>query len=65
LIESGKLFESIGLPLLDPAVDRAMICGSPPMLKELSALLVARGFQPSTHVGDPGDFVIERSFVER
>jgi ferredoxin--NADP+ reductase len=65
LIESGKLFESIGLPPLDPAVDRAMICGGPAMLKELSALLVSRGFQPSTHVGDPGDFVIERAFVER
>src|SRR5471030_3247438 len=44
LIESGKLFESIGLPPLDPAVDRAMICGSPAMLTELSSLLVSRGF---------------------
>lgn len=65
LIETGKLFASIGLPPLHPKDDRAMICGSPEMLSELSALLVARGFQPSSHVGDPGDFVIERSFVER
>ena len=34
LVESGKLFEDIGLPPLDPAVDRAMICGSAPMLKD-------------------------------
>ena len=65
LIESGQLFENIGLPPLDAAVDRAMICGSPGMLTELSTLLTSRGFKPSTHVGDPGDFVIERSFVER
>ena len=38
-IESGKLFIDIGLPRLDPAVDRAMICGSPAMLKETSELL--------------------------
>jgi len=33
-IESGQLFKDIGLPPLDPAVDRAMICGSPSMLKK-------------------------------
>ncbi|MFM8460821.1 MAG: ferredoxin--NADP reductase, partial [Polynucleobacter victoriensis] len=27
-IETGQLFKDIGLPPLDPAVDRAMICGS-------------------------------------
>ena len=27
LIESGKIFEDLGLPPLDPAQDRAMICG--------------------------------------
>ncbi|WP_289283338.1 ferredoxin--NADP reductase, partial [Methylophaga sp. UBA5088] len=32
LITSGKLFEDIGLPPLDPEHDRAMICGSPQML---------------------------------
>ncbi len=65
LIESGKLFEDVGLPSLDPAVDRVMICGSPAMLTDLSALLDARGFSISPHIGDPGDYVIERSFVTR
>lgn len=65
LIESGKLFEDIGLPTLDPAVDRAMICGSPTMLKDTSALLDARGFKISRHIGAPGDYVIERAFVEK
>jgi ferredoxin--NADP+ reductase len=65
LIESGKLFEDIGLPPLDPAVDRGMICGSPQMLEDTSALLDRRGFQISPRIGEPGDYVIERAFVEK
>ncbi|MGO9994430.1 MAG: ferredoxin--NADP reductase [Steroidobacteraceae bacterium] len=65
LIETGKLFADVGLPSLDPAVDRVMICGSPAMLKDLSALLDVRGFLISPHVGEAGDYVIERSFVSR
>jgi ferredoxin--NADP+ reductase len=65
LIESGKLFEDIQLPALDPAHDRIMICGSPAMLTDLSSLLDARGFRISPHVGQPGDYVVERSFVAR
>jgi ferredoxin/flavodoxin---NADP+ reductase len=65
LIETGKLFEDIGLPALDPARDRAMICGSPTMLRDTCALLDARGFAMSPHIGVPGDYVIERAFVEK
>lgn len=64
LVESGKLFDDIGLPPLDPARDRAMICGSPSMLKDTAGLLDARGFEISPHTGAPGDYVIERAFVE-
>ena len=65
LIESGKLFEDIGLPSLDPAVDRVMICGSPAMLEDSCALLDKRGFEVSPRIGTPGDYVIERAFVEK
>jgi ferredoxin--NADP+ reductase len=65
LVESGKLFEDIGLPPLDPAVDRAMICGSPAMLDDSCKMLDARGFKISPHIGAPGDYVIERAFVEK
>jgi ferredoxin--NADP+ reductase len=65
LIESGKLFEDIGMPPLSPATDRIMICGSPAMLADLSVLLDERGFEISPHVGEPGDYVIERAFVSR
>ena len=65
LIESGKLFADIGLSPIDPATDRAMLCGSPGMLKNLATLLDNRGFQVSPHIGHPGDYVIERAFVEK
>jgi len=65
LVESGRLFDDIGLPPLDPARDRAMICGSPSMLKDTCALLDARGFAISPQTGVAGDYVIERAFVEK
>lgn len=65
LIESGKLFEDIGLPPLDPKTDRGMICGSPTMLTDTRALLDKRGFVVSPNQGTPGDYVFERAFVEK
>ena len=65
LIESGKLFSDIGMPPLSPVTDRIMICGSPAMLADLSVLLDERGFEISPHVGEAGDYVIERAFVSR
>jgi len=65
LIRSGKLFADVGLPPLDPARDRAMVCGSPAMLKDVQALLDGLGFVASPRVGEAGDYVIERAFVEK
>ena len=65
LVNSGKLFADIGLPHFDPNTDRAMICGSPQMIRDCCALLDARGFEVSPHIGAMGDYVIERAFVEK
>ena len=65
LLDSGKLCADVGLPPIDPANDRVMICGSPAMLKSISALLDQRGFGVSPRIGTPGDYVIERAFVDR
>jgi ferredoxin--NADP+ reductase len=65
LLESGKLCRDLHLPELDPATDRVMVCGSPAMLTDSCALLDKRGFAISPHIGEPGDYVIERAFVER
>ena len=64
-IESGQLFNDIGLPPLDPSIDRAMICGSPSMLKETAEMLDTRGFKVSPSLGQMGDYVFERAFVEK
>ncbi|MBP5997858.1 MAG: ferredoxin--NADP reductase [Azonexus sp.] len=65
LILTGKLFDDLGIEPLDPATDRGMICGSPAMLKEISAMLDGFGFQISPRIGEMGDYVIERAFVEQ
>jgi ferredoxin--NADP+ reductase len=64
LMESGKLFSDVGLPAFDLEQDRFMLCGSPSMLKDLTAILDARGFEEARH-GDRGHYVIERAFVEK
>ena len=64
-IQSGKLFEDIGEPPLSCVTDRAMICGSPAMLKETADMLDAAGFVVSPSAGEQGDYVFERAFVER
>jgi ferredoxin--NADP+ reductase len=42
-----------------------MICGSPSMLKDTCALLDEYGLKVSPRLGEPGDYVFERAFVER
>ncbi len=63
LIASGKLFEDIGLPPMNPTDDRVMICGSPQMLRDTETLLDAKGFTVSPRIGQLGDYVIERAFA--
>ena len=65
VMETGRLFDDIGLPALDPAHDRVMICGSQAMNKDCCDLLDARGFTMSPRIGVAGDYVIERAFVEK
>lgn len=65
LIANGKLFADTGLPQIDPQQDRAMLCGGPAMLEETAALLDSLGFVVSPRIGVPGQYVIERAFVEK
>jgi ferredoxin--NADP+ reductase len=63
LLDSGKLARDIGLQQVSPEDDRFMLCGSPSMLKDLGAMLRARGFRESRN-GELGHYVVERAFVE-
>ena len=65
LLRSGKLCSDVGLPPIDPRTDRAMLCGSPGMLRDTCALLDALGFSVSPQQGMAGDYVLERAFVDK
>jgi len=63
LIESGKLFEDLGVAPLDPAIDRGMICGSMDFLHDTKALLEKAGLTEGAN-SKPAEFVVERAFVD-
>ena len=63
-LENGALAEGVGLPAVDCAHDRFMLCGSPEMLSDLREILDARGFDEG-NTGEPGAYVIEKAFVEK
>lgn len=62
LIRSGKLFKDLGVPRLEVGSDRAMICGSIEMTKELKLLMEEHGLKEGAN-SEPAEFVIERAFV--
>jgi len=62
LIESGELFDRLGVPALSAENDRVMLCGSPDMLRDTRALLESRGFEEG-NMSTPGHFVLEKAFV--
>lgn len=65
LLSTGQLCDDLGIPRLDVAVDRAMLCGSPAMLDDTCKMLDAMGFKISPKQGERGDYLIERAFVEK
>ena len=54
LIESGEVFRDIGIPRLDPAVDRAMVCGSLAFNLDIKALLEKAGLREGAN-SEPAD----------
>jgi ferredoxin--NADP+ reductase len=62
LIESGEVFRDIGIPPLDPKVDRAMVCGSLAFNLDIKALLEKAGLHEGAN-SDPAEFVVEKAFV--
>ena len=64
LVTTGKLNDDLGLAPLSAAEDRMMMCGSPDMLRDLVEIVRERGFAEGNS-SEPGQFVIEKAFVER
>lgn len=62
LIETDRLFEIIGTGPLSPETDRAMICGSLEMTRDIAALMGQAGLKEGAN-SNPGSYVIEKAFV--
>jgi len=64
-IRSGAFFTDLGLPGggFDPEHDRVMLCGSMDMIKETASLLEGYGLTEGSNA-KPGDYVLERAFVD-
>lgn len=62
LITSGKLFEALGMPPLNPETDRAMICGSMEMIQDTKQLMLDAGLTEGSNAA-PAEFVIEKAFA--
>ncbi|GAB1377773.1 ferredoxin--NADP reductase [Pararhodobacter aggregans] len=62
-LTSGKVFADLGLEgPLDPARDRAMVCGSLAFNKDVAAVLEGFGLEEGSNSA-PADYVIEKAFV--
>jgi ferredoxin--NADP+ reductase len=64
LIFSGKLPADLGLPPVDRAHDRVMLCGSPGLLADFGKWFEEGGWVEGTNTRQ-GEFVIEKAFVEK
>ena len=62
LIDTGELFEKLGVPKLDPETDRGMICGSMEMINDTKQRLLDAGLVEGSNAS-PAQFVIEKAFA--
>ena len=60
LIASGKLFGDLGVPELDPKVDRLMLCGGPRSAGRPEGHVDGRRGYDEGAVATPGDYVLEK-----
>jgi ferredoxin--NADP+ reductase len=61
-LSSGKVFADLGLPQMNPAEDRAMVCGSLAFNVDVKAILEGFGLREGAN-SDPKEFVVEKAFV--
>lgn len=64
LLQTGKLQGDLGLEPMNRASDRMMLCGSTGFLADMVALLEGAGFREGSSAR-PGEYVIEKAFVEK
>jgi len=59
---SGTVFKDLSLPPLDPATDRAMVCGSLGFNKDIMAIMDDAGLREGAN-SEPAEYVVEKAFV--
>jgi ferredoxin--NADP+ reductase len=63
LLRSGEAFRDLGVQPIDPARDRAMICGNLAFNLELKAMLEEFGLEEGAN-SDPKTYVVEKAFLD-
>ncbi len=61
-LTSGKVFADLGIPPMDAARDRAMVCGSLAFNLDVKAVLEGFGLREGAN-SDPREYVVEKAFV--
>ncbi|WP_068296412.1 ferredoxin--NADP reductase [Pararhodobacter sp. CCB-MM2] len=61
-LTSGKVFEDLGIPPMNPAEDRAMVCGSLAFNVDVKAVLEGFGLREGAN-SEPLEYVVEKAFV--
>jgi ferredoxin--NADP+ reductase len=61
-LSSGKVFADLSLPPMNPAEDRAMVCGSLAFNVDVKAILEGFGLREGAN-SEPKEFVVEKAFV--
>jgi ferredoxin--NADP+ reductase len=61
-LSSGKVFNDLGLPKMNPKEDRAMVCGSLAFNVDVKAVLEGFGLREGAN-SEPLEYVVEKAFV--
>ena len=61
-LEAPEVFADLGLPAMNPAEDRAMVCGSLAFNVDVKAVLESFGLREGAN-SEPREFVVEKAFV--
>ncbi len=61
-LSSGKVFADLGLTPMDPATDRAMVCGSLAFNADVKAVLEGFALNEGAN-SEPREYVVEKAFV--
>ncbi len=62
LVDTGELFDRLGVPSLNPETDRVMICGSMEMINDTKQRCIDAGLTEGSNA-QPSEFVIEKAFA--